>query len=204
MKNIFVFTVYFFIAISCKAQTIVPLSQDHSDMYHKSNTYTKDVDNEFDKYTGTWKFQQGNTTLTIVFKKIIFDYYQKKNYYEDLLIGEYKYIENGIEKVNTLSILSNPPSTTGGYNIYGNRIVHRGVYPQCPECLLNEKRVILFINDSEREYLDNAIVLRYKNENGTEKIIAKIFKNGTSFMPPDNAPDEMRVPYGEYVLIKQP
>ncbi|MBN9282822.1 MULTISPECIES: DUF6705 family protein [unclassified Flavobacterium] len=190
--------------LSCKTQTIIPIAGEYNPQKYKSGTYNKDVDNDFDKYVGTWRFQQGNASLIIVFKKIVHDYFAKGNFYEDLLVGEYQYIINGVEIVNTLDRINIVLSQDDVNNIEGNLIIHRGVYPQCSECSLNEKRIKLHIRDSEREYLDNAIVLRYKNENGTEKIIAKIFKNGTSFMPPDNAPDEMRVPYGEYVLIKQP
>ena len=204
MKSILIILLVFFF-LSCKAQIVVPLASD-SDMTYKSGTYNKDVDNDFDKYVGTWKYQQGNTSLKITFKKITFDHFvtEYKNYYQDILVGEYQYIENGIEKVNTLQQMITQPNNTSEYNISGNLIWTKNLYPKCSECDENERRIKLFISDPLREYLSNAIILRYKNENGTEKIIAKIFKNGTSFMPPDNAPDEMRVPYGEYVLIKQP
>ena len=204
MKSILIILLVSFF-LSCKAQIVVPLASD-SDMTYKSGTYNKDVDNDFDKYVGTWKYQQGNTSLKIIFKKITFDHFvtEYKNYYQDILVGEYQYIENGIEKVNTLQQMITQPNNTSEYNISGNLIWTKNLYPKCSECDENERRIKLFISDPLREYLSNAIILRYKNENGTEKIIAKILKNGTSFMPPDNAPDEMRIPYGEYVLIKQP
>lgn len=192
------------VCLSCKAQTIVPLANNHSDLYHKPNTYTKDVDNEFGKYEGTWKYQNGNTILIIKLQKKVFDYFAEKNYYEDLIIGEYAYIVNGTELINTLNKLNVPQPSTGSYDIYGNRIVHRGITPICNDCSLDEKRVILFIDDPERDYLDNSLVLRYKIENGTPKIVAKIYKSGTSIFIPAGAPDEMRVPYGEYILTKQP
>ena len=191
--------------LSCKAQVIVPLASD-SDMAYNSGTYNKDVDNDFDKYVGTWKHQQGNTSLKIVLKKITFDHFvtEYKNYYQDILVGEYQYIENGIEKVNTLQQMELMPSEASGYNISGNLIIGKNTYPKCSECNLNERRIKLRYRDPERKYLSNAIVLRYKNENGAEKIIAKIYKSDGSFMQPDGSPDEMRVPYGEYVLTKQP
>ncbi|WP_347070144.1 DUF6705 family protein [Flavobacterium sp. WV_118_3] len=204
MKNILLSLLTVFIIFSCKAQTIVPLADSHSEAYHKPNTYTKDVDNEFGKYEGTWKYQEGNKTLIIKLKKKNFDYFPDKNYYEDLLIGEYAYSVNGTELINTLDKLNVPQTSTGAYDIYGNRIVHRGIHPICADCSLDEKRVILFIDDPERDYLDNSLVLRYKIENGTQKIIAKIYKSGASVFIPAGAIDEMRVPYGEYILTKQP
>ena len=202
MRNLLIIIVLL-VLISCKAKTIVPLGEPNA-LAFKSGTYNKDVDNDFGKYVGTWKFQQGTTSLIIVLKTKLNYYYSTKNYYKDILIGEYRYIENGTEKINTLNQLGQAQATAGDYNISGSLIIYGTTYPKCDDCGLDERRIKLAIKDPERTYLINAIVLRYKNENGTEKIIAKIFKNGTSFMPPDNAPDEMRVPYGEYVLIKQP
>ena len=203
MKSILIILLVSFF-LSCKAQIIVPLAGD-SDLVFTNGTYNMDVDNDFDKYVGTWKFQQGNTSLTIRLKKMVYNHYSSyKNYYQDLIVGEYSYIENGIEKVNTMEQMTSPPAKAGEHNIWGNLIWSKNLYPKCVECAENERRIKLRIRDSQRSYLSSAIILRYKNENGTEKIIAKIYKNDSSYMPPDNAPDEMRIPYGEYVLIKQP
>ena len=40
--------------------------------------------------------------IEIVLKKITFDHFvtEYKNYYQDILVGEYQYIENGIEIAN--------------------------------------------------------------------------------------------------------
>ncbi len=202
MRYIFT-TLALFVLFSCKAQTVVSLAND-SDLAFTNGTYNKDVDNDFNKYVGTWKFIQGNTTLTLELKKLTFNHYQSKNYYEDLLVGEYRFIENGVEKINTLSQMINPPAKAGYHNIWGNLIWTKNLFPKCDDCSQNERRIKLYITDPERKYLDNAVILRYKNENGVERIIARIYKNDTSVMLQKGSPDEMRVPYGEYVLTKQP
>jgi len=203
MKNILNLLVLF-IVFSCKAQTIIPIAGGNNPLKYKSGTYNKDVDNDLDKFVGIWKFQQGNTSLEIIFKKIVHSYYSIGGYYEDLLIGEYRYVANGTEIVNTLERINQQLGENEINNIEGNLIINRGYFPQCSECSINEKRVKLHIADPIRDYLDNAIVLRYSNENGTARIKAKIYKNGASISIPSGAVDEMRVPYGEYVLTKQP
>lgn len=189
--------------LSCKAQVIVPIAED-SDVAYTSGTYNKDVDNDFAKYIGTWKYQNGNTSLTISFAKITFEYFEYKNYYQDLLIGEYRYTNNGTEIINTLSLLANNSLRGDDHSISGNLIWTKNLYPVCSDCAENERRIKLSIYDPERRYLSSSVILRYKNDNGTEKIIAKIYKSDNSIMQPEGSPDEMRVPYGEYVLIKQP
>lgn len=187
---------------SCKAQIIVPLAVD-SDAAYTNGTYNKDVDNDFSKYIGTWKYQNGNTTLTISLVKKTFEYFPYKNYYQDLLIGEYKYVHNGTEIINTLSLLANNSLRGDDHSISGNLIWTKNLYPICSDCEENERRIKLSISDPERTYLSNSIILRYKNDNGTQKIIVKIYKSDNSIMQPEGSPNEMRLPYGEYILIKQ-
>ncbi|WP_177731619.1 DUF6705 family protein [Flavobacterium inviolabile] len=202
MKTIFTILLVSFL-FSCKAQVVVPIAED-SDVAYTSGTYNKDVDNDFIKYIGTWKYQNGNTSLTISFAKITFEYFEYKNYYQDLLVGEYKYINNGTEIINTLSLLADNSLSGDDHSISGNLIWTKNLYPVCSDCAENERRIKLSIYDPERRYLSSSVILRYKNDNGTEKIIAKIYKSDNSIMQPEGSPDEMRIPYGEYVLIKQP
>lgn len=77
--------------------------------YGAEGFYFKDINNDFNSFEGTWEYTSGNTSLTISFRKRINVHQQSEisNYHLDALVGEYKYIENGIEKVNTLSNLIN-------------------------------------------------------------------------------------------------
>jgi hypothetical protein len=91
---------------NCKAQSpILPLlSGDSGNIVQ--GAYYKDLDNVFDKFVGSWKYTNGSTSLIITFKKKTIFYNIYDDYYEDILVGEYKYIENGIEIVNTLPNLT--------------------------------------------------------------------------------------------------
>ena len=109
---------------SCKAQTIiVPIG---SGEYYEKNPdyYKKDVNNEFGKFEGTWKYQNGNTQIIFKLKKEThYQTYPDSNY-QDLLVGEYQYIENGAEIVNTLSDFSNPSVLGYSHKISGGTFKH--------------------------------------------------------------------------------
>jgi hypothetical protein len=51
-----------------------------------------------DKYVGTWKWTEGDRefALTLLKEKHHFNEFGNSNYYEDRLVGYYKYWENGI------------------------------------------------------------------------------------------------------------
>tara|TARA_R110000850_G_scaffold190308_4_gene316225 strand:+ start:2368 stop:2991 length:624 start_codon:yes stop_codon:yes gene_type:complete len=207
MKKIINISIILIAFISCKAQTtIIPLFSG-GEYGRTEGAYYKDVDNFLNNFEGIWLWAEGNSSLTLELKKIT--QHQSTmpltnvNYYEDFLIGEYKYVENGSQIVNTL-----PQLTFGTQdqerNIFGNFIIHRYIPPQCTVCPLNELRVKLNFWDNERDYLRSSLVLRHGiNSSGQEYIIAKLYGDGTYVEPYQNAPTEPRVPYGEYVLLKQ-
>lgn len=60
-----------------------------------SGTYLKDINNTFDKFLGTWKWQEGNKILTFKIQKVTQYYYSEYNVFEDFIIGNYSYTENG-------------------------------------------------------------------------------------------------------------
>lgn len=94
MKNIknfkFIFVIFFFCAISCNSQQILPLKT--SDFNASTNSYFKDLNNDLDSYLGTWKgsFQGKNVTL-IVTKELKRPYESwGKNFFTDVLIAKYE------------------------------------------------------------------------------------------------------------------
>ena len=101
LLTLFLFTMALF---TCKAQTIKHLYLDGPG--REDNVYYKDIDNDFNRFEGTWLLTNGTTTLTIILEKKVMSYIQNvmsnTNYYRDALVGEYRYVENGIEKINTL------------------------------------------------------------------------------------------------------
>jgi len=186
-------------AISCKAQSpIYPLSDNTIEIIN--NAYYKDIDGDLDHFVGTWLYQSGNTSFKITLQKAL--QYFNGEYYEDLLTGEYQYIEGGVELVNTFS---NNPVDVFYHNITAPRIIYKGQYPSCPTCSLLERRVFLSFDDPDPNlsYISSAIVLRYINDgSGIEKMEVQLVSNGTKILPYDGAPNQPTVPYGEYILIK--
>ncbi len=200
MKNIF-FTIIILITLSCKAQ-IVPLEANYWEV--PNGSYFKDTFNEMDKFVGTWKFETSTDTLIIIIQKKTY-VYDGDEFYEDLLIGEYHYVSNGVEQVNTLPLLNDATIIGRYHNISGKHIIpNQNLYVKCINCDVSERRFILNFHDSDRNYLSVSIVLRYLlNQTNPEKMTATIVANGGVMIPNENSPTAPRVPYGEYTMIKQ-
>lgn len=64
---------------------------------------SKDVENKFAPFLGTWLWQNGNSSLEIQFEKIEMVY--DDHTYSDMLVGKYKFVDNnGVEKHNSLNV----------------------------------------------------------------------------------------------------
>lgn len=70
-----------------------------------SGSYIKDVTNQFDKFTGTWKYTNGNEILNIKITKAVHVLNTEYNVYEDFIVGDYSYsIDGGATfEVNTIA-----------------------------------------------------------------------------------------------------
>ncbi|MBN9285192.1 MULTISPECIES: DUF6705 family protein [unclassified Flavobacterium] len=179
------------------------------------NAYYKDVNGFLNQYVGTWIYSNGNKMFKVVFAKKPMMYVSSfKNYYEDYLAGEFQYIENGVEKVNTLANLSNSYSNIRDYNLYSVAMMKKDSYPLCPECGENEKRLLMFFNEPSRRNIWNGIgnnfVIRKFVENGQEKLKVQFVYTGhgletlNTMDGPSTNINSFSVPYGEYILVKQP
>ncbi|MGV7105575.1 DUF6705 family protein [Flavobacterium sp. U410] len=199
-KKIFFTILTIFTIISCKAQTVA-LNTYYEDV--NIGAYFKDLDNEMDKYVGTWQYTHGTDTLTIVLQKNIhvFD----GEYYEDLLVGEYRFVNNNQEIVNTLPRFSDFSILGRKHLISGRRQIANNIYLVCNDCNSNEKRFMLNFHDPERNYLSLSLVLRYLPQSfGTpERMTATFIDNDSVMLPDENSPTVPRVPYGEYLMVKQ-
>lgn len=183
------------LGISCKAQSpVVGLDAPYGT---PEGAYYKDLNNELDKFVGTWKFVSGDTIFTIqLIKKQ--QVYIEPDYY-DTLEGAYSYKVNGQEVVNTFPVDSNDPT------IGGSTIALPNQYTICNNCDPNERRIKMFFVDPQRKYLPSNAVVRYISASGgnSPKISVKIYERDSFILPYDGAPEEPRVPYGEYLLVKQ-
>ena len=200
MKQITLISIVILSIFSCKAQqNIIPIF-DNATPTHNPNNYYKDVDNDFDKFEGTWRFQNSSMEFKIVLVKkyAVNDNYG--SYIYDMLIGEYLYSENNNVIVNTLSNISNPQITGFEHNIGGLSILNKAMYPRCPDCDISERRVQLLISDPSDRDKSGWLTLRYFVENGVEKLEANV--EDESMMGNPTNP-RLAIPDGNYILTKQ-
>ena len=123
MKNIKTFLAYFLtiLGINCQAQTpIIDLNDRDGNIIN--GAYYKDTNNLLNQFEGTYILDDGTNYLKIVFQKKTMQY--TGSCYQDLLIGEYQYKENGVEKINTLSRLTTPLQHVFHHAIDGNHFLY--------------------------------------------------------------------------------
>ncbi|MGQ2984218.1 DUF6705 family protein [Flavobacterium sp.] len=192
MKIIFIIVVLVF-GVVCKAQTTQPLLDV---IGNESGIYYKDTHNDFDKFVGTWRYQSGNIIFEIKLQKKVMLHSTESNSYSDMLIGEYRYLDNnGIEVLNTYSNLQ---LNLGPYK---NNIA--GKYIRDKNKPVVERRFQLYFKDPQRSYLNREIIVKYiPSQGSTPEKIEIEFKGDTSIVPDENSPTELRVPEQNYTLTK--
>ena len=184
-------------AFSCKSQ-IIPQNNAYVDI--PQGAYIKDTQNFLDNFVGTWQYQNGNEQFTITFAKEL--HHKYTSWYEDILYGEYKYIDvNGNTIINTLPNINIYYSSKLYHQIAGATSLVRLQFPSCPECNIGEYRIKCYFDDPDRPYQDLAIILRSVS---STQIKVKLFREGKSIFVDNNydAPDDMRIPAAEYIMNK--
>src|SRR5690606_3886847 len=175
-----------------------------------------DIDNDFNPYVGTWVYTNGNTSLKVIFQKkemMQNNLGSNMQYFRDYLIGEYQYIENGIEKVNTLPNLLSNHSDRTDYNIRDTGIILKYIYPKCEECSDTERRISMSFTEPSRRNsagLFGGAALRHFTENGVEKIKLVFYQEsyGNGYRRDNLEPlesEELKsftLPIGTYILTK--
>lgn len=194
MKNILILML-FILSSSGYAQSSLR-SLENWDGEIEQGAYYKDLNNEMNNFEGTWLYTNGTTSLKIILvKKVMFF---EGDYYEDLMIGEYQYIENGIEKINTLSLLNQ--NLGRGHSIKGNTILKSCYLMPEGDCIEGEKRVRLSLSGYFTEHYA-IMILKRRVINGRQAIKAfTVFSYGGDEypMPSPTLPWQQ-----EYVMFKQ-
>lgn len=114
MKHITLFLILL-LSINCNSQNqIVGFNKSYPT---PTNAYKKDLNNDLDKFTGTWKYSNGSTELTVVIIKK--EQVYNGSFYSDELAGNYRYLENGVEIVNTLTNDINEETSFSGIELFG-------------------------------------------------------------------------------------
>jgi len=196
MQQLLIIAFLFFVG-ACRGQNpVLPILQDAQGIVE--GAYYKDFDNELGKFVGTWKYANGSTSFTITLQKKAMFYEPEDHYYEDIIIGEYKYVSNGVEIVNTLSNLKVNYLNQYKYNLSGVNITDR-------TNSVGNRNIKLQFTDPERDYLNRGIFVDYVDPSGSVPAKIKIqFTGSMSIVPNDSSPMEIRVPEVDYILTKQP
>jgi hypothetical protein len=208
MKNTVIKILLFASAISFSQNPVVlPL---YNTPEETPNAYYKDLENELNRFEGTWKYENGNNSLTVKFikKEEMFVDYGDISYYVDFLVGEYRYVENGIEKINTLSnLLINHPNPYQ-YSMRLKVIIrpNPGVHNLCAICGPNNIMMAGGFSDPliEIENVFGRLKIADKFEDGLQKMYFYLSLEGLFLSNDPTAPTSFTVPTGKYVLIKQP
>ena len=190
------------LAIHCKAQTpiidVIGTRMDQPDGY-----YVKDINSLLNPFDGTYIYINGTTSFKMILVKKVQQF--NGRYYEDLIIGEYQYIENGVEKANTLSQINTVYNDQRSHNIDGNFVVNNNFREwKCPLCDPNEKRLSLSIRDAATDNYAH-IGMRRTTESGQEVMKIKISHVSAQSYNVDTQPipTNFSLLLGEFTLIKQ-
>lgn len=201
MKYIYILLLLLtFVISSCKAQN-APLYRIDRD--NPEGTHFKDLDNNLSDFVGTWRWQSNDSIVTITFQKWEDIFFEDTNQYEDMLVGAYKFAVNGLVIQDYLAQLNDNSIYIYEHNIAGNTILHKGQYPKCDDCDINQRRVSVYFTDPLYEYLNSAMVLRHKIEDEVEKIDVIFYSFSGSVIPNIDSPSDNRIPYGNYTFTKQ-
>jgi hypothetical protein len=187
---------------NCYSQSpIYDISEPKAGFIGVRGAYYKDTNNLLNGYDGTYLYNNGNTSLKLVLQKKVMSS-MNNFYYEDLVIGEYQYIKDGIEKVNTLDKLAVDYTDQSKHNIDGNQILI-GTKLGCYDCTSTERRLRLGFLDGVSRNIGE-IEVRKTVVNGRDGIRVKIWWNGP-IAHKEGAPMPLpaSIGAGEYILIKQ-
>ena len=200
MKNL-ILTTLLLLSINCKAQSpIIDIIDD--DGSQVNGAYYKDINNLLNPFEGTYIYTNGSTSFKMVLVKKSLQY--NSQYYEDLIIGEYQYIKDGVQIANTLSEITTTYLNQRNHKIEGNFLVdknHRAW--KCPSCGITELRLRTKIEDVVSGRFAT-LIMRRTTEGGQEVMKIKITHISRAILE-EGMPEplEFALPVGEFTLIKQ-
>ena len=128
MKNKFVIIALFLVTLM-QSQTIIPYSVAIEEDYRNGN-YIKDTGGLLNPFVGIWVWENATNTakMTIKYvKKEMHDGNGLLNYKEDILVGGYKYEENGVIITDKLIFSTN--YTDSNYGIIKSRLLTGPGFP---------------------------------------------------------------------------
>lgn len=211
MRKLVTLAIVFCLSLACNAQELNIYETLPSET--PPNAYRKDTQNFQNQFIGTWIYQNGQEYLEVRFvKKVMMWRPEPTQFYEDVLVGEYKYVDsNGIERVNSLSNLSINHTNLFDYSLYSGAKLVLDRHPFCPSCPIGTERLYIHFDEPANDdiSLDAGFVIRRVVENNIVKLKVQFYnvsdKSGRSksdFNQPSTFTN-FSLPYGDYTLIKQ-
>jgi hypothetical protein len=197
MKNIFKIVPLILFAISCKAQSpIININNRPNDDIN--GAYYKDVDNLLNQFEGTYISNFRGNKLEITLQKKEMN--NNTVYYEDLLVGEFKYTDHGVVKVDRLNEMNVAYTDQRYHNIEASQIIEYGDY-LCIGCTANEIRLSGGLVDTITHNFAEIIISRII-QNGQPAI--KLWIGWQTKARIESAPYvPALIPGGDYIMIKQ-
>ena len=163
--------------------------------------YYQDLLNELNRFEGRWLYTDGNTSLELVLEKV--EEFENGSYREDIIFGGYRYVENGVEKINTIL---NMPTTNGfDHMIYGNGLDNKCFYMPADDCVDGEIRLILGLFEPTNPKHGAEVVLHYRfhlNSPPTLKAFIVFSYHGKDY-PGVPTPSPILPWQGWYEFVKQ-
>lgn len=184
-----------------QAQSTI-VSIKHKGYTRETNYYYKDIDNELDAFQGTYIYSNGNTWFKIVLVKKVNQY--NGRYYEDMIIGEYEYKENGVTIASTLNKIDTVYSNQISHKIDGNSFIKKNnIQWKCPDCADDELRFsgsIMDVNTMRYAYF----IARKRVVGSQEFLDVKIGPaNSVTYTEGGPLPPNFNLPQGVMTFVKQ-
>lgn len=215
MRNILLIFICIFTQYT-NAQTIIDFD-DYANDLDVQSYYMKDINNYLNQFEGTWKYVNGNNEITLVFKKKTFTYHPNPSMtvIQDELVGEYKYIKNGVEVLNTLQNINANHNNSIKYNIQNsvrNKNNNDGTVP-CYMCTVPSQRLYAYYDEPtlDNQCIYGSLLIHTFVENGQTKLFFSIRKrtNGFSCVKKSDESQpaidyDLELTNGEYIFVKVP
>ena len=169
----------------------------------KDGAYYKDATNELNKFEGRWLYTNGNTSFELILQKRIMQ--KRGKYYCDLLVGGYKYVENGVVKVDWLNDVNIVYSQIYLHKVKGSHFLTSNQFPPvCNDCDPNERR--LDVSIAEPHAVGRSYAFRYKTNVGSpDQIIIQPSGRDMIVTSPGDPPKYYSLPFVlDFTLTKQP
>lgn len=161
--------------------------------------YFKDIDQVFDQFTGTYRYQNGNQLFEIKFqKKVHVPIDGVLNCHIDMLVGGYKHFLDGLELHNGLAQTGTFPDPF--HETIDSDMIQIGPAPGCNECNVGESFIIGSINNPGGK-ASSTFYARKIIHNGLPAI--SILIHYSIGVAPENNPTPTNLyPLGKFIMVK--